>query len=81
MNLLETGLSDGTKIDLNLETAADGLILAMGWMVHRKNRGLDTSHETERGYITLFSFLALINIDLVFYAYACQKEGAIEATI
>ena len=80
MNLLETGLSDGTKIDLNLETAADGLILAMGWMVHRKNRGLDTSHETERGYITLFPF-RLINIDLVFYAYACQKAGAIEATI
>ena len=81
MNLLETGLSDGTKIELNLETAADGLILAMGWMVHRENRELDTSHEMEQGFIKLFSFLALINIDLVFYANACQKEGAIEATI
>ena len=42
---------------------------------------MDTSHEMEQRFITLYSFLALINIDLVFYANACQKEGAIEATI
>jgi hypothetical protein len=80
-NLLETRLPDGTTFDMNFETAPDGLILEMGWMLHRKNRGLDTSYETERGYITLFSFLALINIDLVFYANACREEGAIQATI
>ena len=81
MNLLETRLSDGTKIDMNFETAPDGLILEMGWTLHRENRDLDTSHEMEQGFITLFSFLALINIDRVFYANACRVEGAIEATI
>ena len=81
MNLLKTALSDGTEIEVNFETAPDDLILAMAWTVHRKNRDLDTSHEMEQGFIKWFSFLALINIDRVFHAKACQVEGAIEATI
>jgi hypothetical protein len=83
MGLLETGLSDGTKIEVNFETAADDLILAMAWRVYRENRDLNSSpsHEMEQRFLKWLSFLALINIDRVLHSNACRVEGAIEATI
>lgn len=79
--LLKSALSDGTEIEVNIETTPDDWILAMAWTVHIKNRDLDTSHEMEQSFIKWFSFLALINIERVFHAKACHAEGAIEATI
>jgi hypothetical protein len=78
---LVTALSDGTEIDYDFETAADEVILANGWTMHSENRDLNTAHETERDFITMFSFVILIKIDLVLYASTRRAEGAIEAAI
>ena len=76
-------LLNGTEIEVNFKTAADYSILAMAWTIYRENRDLNTWPflKMEQWFIKWFSFLALINIDRVFYAKARQVEGAIDATI
>lgn len=80
--IIGTCLSDGTQKEIDYEEAADHFILAMvWWFVNLKHFDLNAFAEVKLELRTLFAYVALIHIDMVFVFNANQTEGAIESTI